>query len=388
MMNRRQFLQSSTLACSALALPRSTNAVENAAMTDKAKKPLNILILGGTGFLGPHTVEYALARGHTITLFNRGKTNPHLFPTLEKLRGDRKKGDLQTLADAVAGGRKWDVVIDPSAYYPRAINEAMDILEDHIGFYQLVSSISVYSDNSIVGMDESGPLGTIDDQTTEEITGGSYGPLKVLCEQAAEKHLPGRVNVVRPGLIVGPLDATDRFTYWPIRIERGGEVMAPGNPTDPVQFIDVRDLAQWMIHLVEQKTAGIFNANGPNSPTNIAELLYGCKAVTGGDARFTWVDADFLEEHQIAAWSAMPVWIPPSEGYEGFHRVSCAKAIKNGLNCRPLAETVHDTLDWFHKNRTGKKARLRSGIAPDREVAVLKAWHERNPVVTTRPGAP
>jgi len=226
-----------------------------------AETKLKILILGGTGFLGPHIVQYADARGHAITLFNRGKTNSHLFKGHEKLVGDRDplKGDgLGALA-----GRDWDAVIDTSSYFPRITSASCELLKDHVGFYALVSSISVYKDTATVGMDEKSPVGTLEDETVEEITGGSYGPLKALCEKAAEGEMPGRVAVIRPGLIVGPRDNSDRFTYWPVRVERGGEVLAPGKPSDAAQWIDARDLARFCVKSVEDRLAVVFNAVGP-----------------------------------------------------------------------------------------------------------------------------
>ncbi len=373
--SRRAFLQTVSAAATAMA---AGPMVAGQFTTKPASRKLNLLILGGTGFLGPAIVESAMARGHTMTIFNRGRTHPELFPQVERLLGNRdpdKDDGLTALK-----GRTWDAVIDTSGYYPRIVGASAELLAGAVDQYVFISSISVYSDNSIVNMDESGPIGTMDDPTLE--TFGDefqyYGPLKALCEQAADTATDGRATNIRPGLIVGPRDNVPRFTYWPVRVERGGEVLSPGNPDDPVQYIDVRDLADFVITCIENNTTGYFNAIGPNWPTTIAELLYGCKAVTGGDARFTWVPADFLEARDIKAWQQMPVWIPPREGYEGFHRVNITKAIEAGLRSRPLADIVTATLAWYHAWPQDKPFPWRGGLETEREreAQVLAEWHE------------
>jgi 2'-hydroxyisoflavone reductase len=344
-----------------------------------ASSGLRILILGGTAFLGPQVVEAALARGHSVTLFNRGKTNPQLFPDLEKLHGDRdpRKGEgLKALE-----GRTWDAVVDTSGYYPRMVRASAELLAGRIRQYIFISSISVYSDNSIVGMDESGPIGTIEDPTVETMGDQfqNYGPLKALCEQAAEAAMPGHTTSIRPGLIVGPGDRTPRFTYWPVRVERGGEVLAPGAPSDPIQFIDVRDLADFIVKVIDDRTMGTFNANGPVSPTTIGTLLETCKSVSKSDATFTWVDAGFLEQQKVSGWSDLPVWVPPTGESAGMHRGSIAKAIKAGLKSRPIEVTVQDTLTWYHGLPAEKLASLKWALTPEREAEVLAAWHARTP---------
>lgn len=366
---RREFLATAAAAGGALAVSRSPANPR----PDPGAAALRILILGGTGFLGPHQVRYALSRGHAITLFNRGRTNPQLFPEVEKLRGDRDN-DLEALK-----GREWDVVIDNSASVPRWVRQSAQLLEGSVDRYLFVSSISVYSDNSIVGMDESGPIATIPDTEPEpeKVNGQTYGPMKAMCEQEAEKAFPSRTTIVRPGLIVGPGDTSDRFTYWPVRIDRGGEVLAPGNPTDPVQIVDVRDLAGWMIRMLEDGHTGVHNATGPESPLSMGEMLYGIRAVTTGEISFTWVDADFLAAHRVRPWSHMPTWIPPREGMEGFSRVDCSRAIDNGLTFRPLAATARDTIDWFKTLPAERQERMRAGLPPQREAEVLTAWRER-----------
>lgn len=344
---------------------------KNRPASKPAAKPLKILILGGTGFLGPQTVDAAVQRGHTLTLFNRGKTHPGMFPDIEQIHGDRNK-DLKLLAD-----RKWDVVIDNCGYFPRQIREAAEVLKGNIGQYVFISSISVYKDNSKPGMDESNPLGTIADENFEQITGESYGPLKALCEQAAEKAFPGKTTNIRPGLIVGPGDPSDRFTYWPARVDRGGEVLAPGAPSDPIQYIDARDLGIWIVKVVEDGTMGAFNAVGPLKEHTMLDLLKACQAATPNKSTLTWVDADFLEAQKVSAWSDMPVWVPPTGDMAGFERVSAAKAIAKGLTFRPIEETTKATLEWFKGESAERQANLKAGLKPEREAEVLKAWHEK-----------
>ncbi len=344
-----------------------------AAPPERAARALRILVLGGTRFLGPGIVDAALARGHTVTLFNRGKSDPGIYSHLETLLGDRDplKGDGLR---ALEGARAWDAVADTSGYFPRMVRGSAELLADRVKQYVFISTISVYSDNGIVGMDESGPIATMEDETIE-VFGDQfqyYGPAKALCEKAAEAAMPGRVTIIRPGLIVGPRDNAPRFAYWPLRVRRGGEVLAPGAPDDPVQFIDARDLGAFVVKAIEDGTTGAFNANGPAAGVmNMAELVYGCKAVTGGDARFTWVDADFLAAQGLGPWSDLPVWMPPRGETAGFHRVDCSKAVKAGLTTRPLAQTVQATLEWYG---TGK-ARDAWGVKPEREAEVLAAWH-------------
>jgi 2'-hydroxyisoflavone reductase len=327
------------------------------------------LILGGTGFLGPALVAAARARGHTLTLFNRGKTNPGRFPDLEQLHGDRD-GHLQALAH-----RKWDAVIDDCGYVPRLVHDSARLLAPNVGQYLFVSTISVYADTS-KPVDEDAPLAKLA-QPTEIVSGGSYGALKALCEQAAQALMPGRVTVVRPGLIVGPEDPTDRFTYWPVRIARGGEVLAPGRATDPVLYIDVRDLARFMVLLVERNQRGTFNALGPAGTLGVGQLLDGVRRGVGGAARFTWVDADFLDRHGVHPWMDMPVWAPPTGDTAYLGRISRARAVKAGLTFRPVADTARDTLAWWKTLPETRRARLKAGVTPEQEAAVLAAWHKK-----------
>ncbi len=369
---RREFMQTSAGATAAIA----AGALSPLGMAmrsfgaEKAAKPLNLLILGGTGFLGPAIVETATARGHTMTLFNRGRTNTHLFPDLEKLQGDRD-GDLEALK-----GRDWDAVIDTSGYVPRLVRDSAELLADHCKHYTFISTISVYASALEPGLDESDPVGTLEDPTVEEVTGQTYGPLKALCEQAAEDALPGRVAIIRPGLIVGPRDNTDRFTYWPVRIHRGGEVLAPQSPDNYAQFIDVRDLAEWNIRVIEDNVTGVFNATGPAKPLPFDDMLKQCRKGVGGDATFTWVPAEFLMEHNVRPWADMPVWIPAEGDYTGFAQRSVAKAVAAGLTFRSTADTARATLEWFETLPEERQANLRAGLSPEREAEVLAAWHE------------
>jgi 2'-hydroxyisoflavone reductase len=340
----------------------------------KARKPMKILVLGGTAFLGPACVEIARARGHELTLFNRGHTNPHLYPDLEQIHGDRKDGHEQL------AGRKWDAVLDTSAYIPRVVEDATRVLGDNVDHYCLISTISVYASHAKSGMDETAEVGTLEDPTVEEVTGETYGPLKALCEEAAEKGMPGRVATIRPGLIVGPLDRSDRFTYWPVRVSRGGEVLAPNRPDQDTQFIDVRDLAAFAVRSMEERVSGVYNATSKAGQFHIGQLLETCKKSSGSDARFTWVDEDFLEEQEVEGWSELPCWVPTTGEYAGIMEVDVGRALKKGLKIRPLEQTVSATLDWWSSQPEAegeKRTELRAGIAPEKEAKVLAAWHAK-----------
>jgi 2'-hydroxyisoflavone reductase len=332
---------------------------------------MKLLLLGGTVFLGRHIVQSALERGHEVTIFTRGMHNPDLFPEVEKLRGDRKN-DLSALQ-----GRTWDAVIDTCGYVPREVRNSAELLADAVGHYTFISSISVYADFATPGMDESAPVGTLEDTTTEEVTGETYGPLKALCEQAAEEGMPGRTLVIRPGLIVGPNDPTDRFTYWPHRIDQGGVVLAPGEPDHHIQFIDVRDLAEWNVRMVENGTTGIYNATGPDYPLSMGRLLQSCIQASGNDAELEWVAGEFLLAKEVGPWSDMPLWLPDTPEYAGFDAVECRKAFNDGLTIRSIDTTVADTLAW---DRTLPERALRAGITREREEELLNAWKERETV--------
>jgi 2'-hydroxyisoflavone reductase len=368
--SRREFLTASASAGGWL-LAGAGGLLPGLLRADDTPKKRTLLILGGTRFLGPEIVDAAKKSGWTLTLFNRGKTNPGLFPDIEQLHGDRNES-VKALE-----GRKWDAVVDTSGYFPRQVRMAMEALRGNVGQYVFASSISVYADTSKPGMDESAPVATIKDETTETITEESYGALKALCEKAAEAAMPGRVTNIRPGLIVGPNDTSDRFTYWPVRVSRGGEVLAPGTPADPVQFIDVRDLGEFIVKCLDAKTVGVFNATGPAKPLGVGPLLETCRTVSGSDARFTWVDAAFLAKMKVVPFVDMPVWEVPDGETAGANRVSNARAVAKGLAFRPLSVTVKDTLDWWRTLPKERQEKLKAGISPAREAEVLKACHER-----------
>jgi 2'-hydroxyisoflavone reductase len=358
---RRTFVAAAAAATGAAAIAQS--------VASKPAKPLRILILGGTGFIGPHQVRYAVERGHKVSVFNRGKTNPNSVPPgVERLEGDRN-GKLDALK-----GKEWDAVIDNPSTLPRWVRDAAQLLKDSAQQYMHISTISVYADNSKHVNDESDATLTLADPTVETVTGETYGGLKALAEKEAEKAFPGRATIVRPGLIVGPGDNTDRFTYWPVRIAKGGEVLAPGSPNDHVQFIDARDLAEFTIRLVEQKAYGTFNATGPAHPLTMAEMLYGIKAVTTAGAQFTWVPESFLEQQKVAPWSDMPVWLPASGETAAFGSRNIQKALKAGLTFRTLADTAKATLDYHDARDAERKSKMRAGIKPEREAEVLAAW--------------
>jgi 2'-hydroxyisoflavone reductase len=359
--------------CAATKESKEGGAAAQASASGGSKR---ILILGGTGFLGPQLVEAARSRGHTVTLFNRGKTRPHLFPDVEKLHGDRDPKNGEGLK--VLEGRSWDVVIDTSGYVPRVVRASAELLAPNVGHYVFISTLSVYKELPQPGMGEDAPLATVADPTNENIR-ENYGALKALCEQAAEGAFPGRTTNIRPGLIVGPDDPTQRFTYWPVRVAQGGEVLAPGGGSDPVQFIDVRDLAEWTILAIENRDLGVFNAVGPAKPLTVREMLEACKQASGSNATFTWADAAFLERQKVRPWMDMPVWVPPTGELAGLTSVSNAKAMARGLKFRPVLDTARDTLTWFNGLPPERQAELRkrAGLTPEREREVLAAWHQQ-----------
>jgi len=333
---------------------------------------LRLLVLGGTSFLGPHLTRLALARNWQVTHFNRGQRDPHGVPGVQTLVGDRN-GALEVLAD-----REWDAVIDTSGYLPRQVRLSAGLLASRAAQYLFVSSVSVYAGFASPN-DETSSVSRLPDEAVEQVTGETYGGLKALCEQAAQAAMPGRTTVIRPGLIVGPLDPTDRFTYWPTRIARGGEVLAPGSPTDPIQVIDVRDLTSWMLDLVERRVHGVFNAISTPRQFTMGGLLDACLAASGSGATLRWADAGFLQDQKIAAWSDMPVWIPPIGEEAAASLTAVERAAQEGLRVRPLAETVRDTLAWFQSLPEDRPGGLRAGLSEARERSALAAWHAREP---------
>ena len=370
-MHRRTFTASLLAGLGIAAVPSPFRAA-----VTRSARPLDILVLGGTGFLGPPTVEYALARGHRVTLFNRGKTNTDLFPQLETIIGDRDPdvgAGLAGLAD-----RKWDAVIDNSGYIPRTVAASGRLLAPNIGQYLFVSTICQY-DNWLEGPPggtEARPRATLDDPASEDVS-AHYCELKAYCERAVEAAVPGRVTHIRPGLIVGPRDRSDRFTYWPVRMAGGGEVLAPGKPEDVTQYIDVRDLAEFMVHCVERDLTGPFNA--VRMPLPFGEFLQGCRKAINPDAALTWVPADFLAEQDVQSWRDVQLWVDAAGPQAGSLAWSSQKAVDAGLTFRPLADTARDTLAWFRTLPDERQATLRSGLPAERESAVLAAWHETQP---------
>ena len=327
---------------------------------------MDLLVRGGTRFLGRYLVEAALGEDHEVTLFNRGLSGPELFPEVETIRGDRD-GDLSALR-----GRRWDAAIDTCGYVPRVVRASAGLLADAVDHYTFVSSISVYPDDIGPGVDEDAPVEELEDPTVEEVTGETYGGLKALCERAAEEEMPGRVLIVRPGLISGPHDPTDRFTYWPRRIAAGGEVLAPDRPERQVQFIDVRDLAGWMVKMSAGQKTGTYNATGPDYRLQMGTLLEECEAV-GGEAQIVWVSEEYLEENGVEPFTEMPLWVPRE--YAGMMEVDCGRAIAAGLTFRPVSETIRDTLAWDSKREKTDPA---AGLKPERERELLSAWRGGN----------
>src|SRR5438874_1464671 len=371
---RRHFIKTSIAVGSGLGFAlRSTSL-----FAEKSVKSLRILILGGTGFTGPCQVRYALSRGHRVTTFNRGKTHPGELPNeVEQLVGDRN-GKLDALKD-----RQWDVAIDNPTTLPAWVRDAGQVLKGNVERYVFISTISVYADTSKPGTDESAPLAKYNGpdamkESRETVIASNYalyGPLKALSEAEAEKWFPQKTLTIRPGLIVGPRDETDRFTYWPVRIDRGGEVLAPGDPSDPVQFIDARDLAEWTIRMAENGETGIYNATGPAKQLGVGGMLDGIKNALNSNATFTWGDAEFLKQQKVEAWSDMPVWA----GDElGLSRTNISRALAKGLTFRPLADTARDALTWFKAQPAERKAKLRAGLTAEREAEVLAAWHQKS----------
>ncbi|MBV8946810.1 MAG: NAD-dependent epimerase/dehydratase family protein [Solirubrobacterales bacterium] len=303
---------------------------------------MRLLVLGGTRFLGRHIVDAGRTRGHTLTLFNRGRSDPAPVPGVEQIHGDRER-DLSLLA-----GRQWDAAIDTSGYLPRAVRAAAELLAGAVDRYTFVSSISAYGTFSRPGLDESAPTAPPPPPDADDVT-RYYAELKAACEREAERALPGRALVVRPGLIVGPRDPTERFTYWVRRLAEGGRVLAPRAPDQPVQLIDSRDLAGWMLDLVEAHATGVFNATGPAAPLTFGPMLERIRSATGGRAEFAWVDEDRLVEAGVQPWDELPLWLdlPRHEDFRGFLAVDAGRARGAGLSFRPLEETVADTLAWL-----------------------------------------
>lgn len=360
MTSRREVLQMAAWLSTAAALPAAL----------AGKPPGTLLILGGTGFIGPHLTQEALGRGWKVTHFNRGKHAQGGVPGVETLIGDRK-GKLDALA-----GRKWDAVIDDTAFIPKYVKMSAELLAPNVGYCLFISSISAYAGFAKPN-DEHSPLGTLSNPEIEEVTNDTYGPMKALCEQYTATAFRGRCSVVRPGYIVGPLDPTDRFTYWPVRASKGGEMLAPGTPRDPIQVIDVRDLAGWMMHLVESRTTGYFNADSPPREFTMGDLITASQhSSPNSGTRVTWIPEDFLAAHWKPDDMDLPPWSPTKGDSAGFSLTTVQPAVKAGLRSRPLEVTVRDTLAWFQTLPAERQAKLHSGLDPRKEADTLLAWHQ------------
>ena len=391
--SRRDFLAVTAAAAGIFTLAPIASAAQTGLRAD-GDQPLKVLFLGGTGFLGPHTIEILTDHGHEVTLFNRGNRK-EMFPELELIVGNRiadVEPGLAPLADAVAAGRRWDAVIDTASVHTWT-GDTAEILKDVADHYIYISSLSAYASTAGDGRKEGDELASMPDDIADTIDRlpydmNYYGAVKARSEAAAQEAFPGKATVIRPGLIVGPRDFTQRFTYWPARIREGGEVLAPGNPSDPVMFIDVRDLAAFVVDVIEDDHYGVFNANGPTTKTmTIGDLLTACRDATDSDAEFVWADAEFLASQGVGPWGAMPVWIPPVEEMAGFHKTDVSKAAKAGLTIRPVETTIRDTLAWLdewlpearesrdYEYQPGVNA---AGISREREAEVIAAWRARD----------
>jgi 2'-hydroxyisoflavone reductase len=405
---RRQFILSTaaTLASGAT-LPGFVRAAEG---TSKTSKPLRILILGGTGFLGPHCTESAIARGHSVTHFNSGRTEelrkgsgrPSAVPAgVETLYGNRDPNktadDRKTEGKANAPkdpnspkglsqleGKKWDAVIDTSGFFPRMVKASAELLAPAAKQYIFISTISVYKDTS-APFDETAPLNTLQDPTTEDMGKdfANYGGGKALCEKAAETAMPGRVTNIRPGFIVGPRDTSGRYIYWPVRASMGGNMIVPGNPADPIQLIDVRDLADWIIHGIENNVVGVYNATGPEKELSMKTFVEGVRKGVAADVSFTWVANDFLDSKGIH--DQFPLYAPPTGETAGFHRANVSRAVSKGLKFRPVSDTARATLDWYKSLPVATQERVAPQLAqrPNEEAwlavekRLLESWGER-----------
>jgi 2'-hydroxyisoflavone reductase len=325
---------------------------------------MRVLVLGGTQFVGRHIVNAAVVNGHEVTLFNRGVTNQDLFPSLEKLIGDRD-GGLDSLRD-----RQWDAAIDVNGYLPRLVRDSTSLLSEVVGHYTFISTLSVFAEFSTRGQKEDSPLAVIKDPTTETITGETYGALKAQCEKIVEEIMPGKTLIIRPGYVVGPYDHTDRFTSWIRRIKRGGDMLVPGYAEIPIQFIDGRDLAEFTIRQVENKGLGIFNTTGPESRLTWGTFFDECASAISAEVQFKWVSESFIDQQEISDLE-LPMW--PHMEEVGVMSVDCSKAIASGLSFRPLAETIRDTQEWDERHGTP-----RAGLSPEREKQLLEAWRYKS----------
>ena len=368
--SRRDFIKAGLLSGAAVAtgLPQASAAGENS----KGQRPLDILILGGTGFIGPHMVREALRRGHAVTLFNRGRSNSSLFPDLETIKGDRD-GGLDGLQ-----GRRWDAVVDNSGYVPRHVHDSARLLAGNVNRYLYISTLSVYGDFSIHNHEDS-PLATIADESIEDVTGETYGPLKALCEKRAAAAIAAdKLTILRPTYIVGPGDHTDRFSYWPIRTRKGGEMLWPGTPADTIQVVDVRDLAVFTIDCIEREISGVFNTVNPAGKYTMGKLLEDSQAITATSVTPFWISEDFAYEHGLIGGRSLPVWHPKTGESAAPGSFSGERARAAGFVSRPERETIRDLLSWWDTLPAERTEKIRAGIDADREAEVIAAWKERS----------
>lgn len=366
---RRNFIKAGLVGGTAIASTSASLTGNAKSFEQPGHEPLSILLLGGTGFIGPHMVREALRRGHSVTLFNRGRTNNTLFPDLETLIGDRD-AKLDVLA-----GRRWDVVIDNSGYVPRHVQDSAKLLSGAASYYLFISTISAYASLS-TPLDENAPLATMADESIEEVTGATYGPLKALCEQRASGEFgANRTGIIRPTYICGPGDHTDRYSWWPIRAARGGKMLWPGQREDLTQIVDVRDLATFTVDMAEQQLTGAYNAVTPAGEFSMGDLLDDCLAITGDDLEPVWVANDFLDGRDMGdRRNPLPIWNPPGAESAGFGLINGEKAVAAGLRNRPTRETARDTLAWWEAQSAERHAAIRAGLPPAVEQQLLADW--------------
>ena len=366
---RRDFL--AALAAAAAGCAMSSNRSSPTTRAAPATRPKRVLVLGGTGYVGPHIVRAARARGHTITLFNRGKTNPGLFADCETIIGDRLT-DIDRLK-----GRDWDAVIDTWVMMPKSVRAMAELVKDHVGQYLFLSTISVYKLGKDP-IDESSPVLTPKTVNAKKLEGvEDYGGNKFLAERAAEEVMPGRATNLRSGVIVGPGDPSDRFIYWPLRMARGGEVLAPGKADDRMQLIDVRDLAAFIVRCIDERIVGTYNCVGPDDPT-LGHQLDACRTATKSDARLTWVDSKFLESEKAGGWDYFPLAVGSDDDQAGFGLVNAQRAIARGLTFRSPVESARDALAWYLAQPDERRNQARPGLTPEREAELLQKWHARS----------
>ena len=380
---RRRILQASVAGSAALisGCVRSDNEPDESKEVLRSNQSLKILILGGTGFIGPHMVHEALRRGHEISLFNRGRTNRTLFPGLELLVGDRNN-QLDALK-----GRRWDAVVDNSGYVPRHVAASAQLLSSAVSHYIYVSSVSAYAamsgnltaadyhDVDVPNLEYESPLVTMPDETVEEVTSETYGPLKVLCERAATEAMgEDRITILRPTWVAGPGYNSDRFTYWPVRVSRGGEMLVPGSPADRIQIVDVRDMANFVVDSLEQRITGIYNMVNPPGTYSMGQFMADCQPLVANAASLTWVDLPFIEANGLYASGQLPIWAPVSGDTRSDAIVNGDRSFAKGMKTRPERETIRDILQWWPTLSEERRSNIRAGMSAEREAEMLAAW--------------